>query len=327
VIGLAGGLVGVYPAAARKLNLNPAETRANLIAPVASWGYQLQRIDIPKIAASNVDLMVIDHAPDRVESVELLFRRAEIDALKVKPDGRRRIVLAYLSIGEAERYRFYWDDAWLDAGSRPSWLGADNPRWAGNYIVEYWQPAWQRMIFGQSDSYLDRIMEAGFDGVYLDRADVLEEFAKTRPAAEAEMIRFVSDLADHARRARPEFLVVLQNAEELVRRKDVRARIDAIAKESLYSNPDLLGAPAGGGTEAEERLASIEHLRLAKRNGRKVMVVEYTDDPEKARQARKEAGREGFLIHFAERTLSEMNERGPDQRTAADTHTLVRPIP
>ena len=34
--------------------------------------------------------------------------------MKIRPDGTRRVLLSYLSIGEAERYRFYsFGDAML----------------------------------------------------------------------------------------------------------------------------------------------------------------------------------------------------------------------
>ena len=297
------------PAKAREIS--PETKRARLMAGVQNWGYQLQKLNTTDLAASPFDLIVIDHAPDRVESVELTFRRAEIEALKVKPGGGRRLVLAYVSIGEAERYRFYWDDGWLEAGKRPTWLGADNPQWAGNYPVEFWNPDWQRLIYGASDSYLERVMEAGFDGVYLDRADVYQQFP-SHPTAEAEMADFVIAVADHVRSLKPDALVVMQNAEELLRRKPVRARVDAIAKESLYLNPEA-AAPA---TPADTR-DSISDLRLVRKAGHKVMVVEYTADATNAAAARKRAEADGFLIHFAERSLSKLNVRGPDQQVTA----------
>jgi cysteinyl-tRNA synthetase, unknown class len=289
-------------AAAKKAS--PAVERQRALDKIKSWGYQLQKIDTDRLETSPHDLLVIDHAPDRVESVELLFRRAEIAVLKVKPDGRRRLVLAYVSIGEAERYRFYWDDMWLEPATRPSWLGPVNPSWIGNYPVEYWQPEWQALMFGRSDSYVDRVLEAGFDGIYLDRADVHEEF-KSRPTARAEMARFITDLADHARSIKPNAIVVLQNAEDLMRRPDVRGKIDAVAKESLYFNADKSDEP----TPPEDVKAATGDLAIAQRAGRKVLVVEYTADPGKREIARKKAAADGFLLHFAERTLSSMTDQ------------------
>ena len=318
LVGIAAGvMMAVAPSLAFAKDLSPAQQRAQLMDGVKSWGYQLQRLDIPALAASPFDLLVIDHAPDRVESVELLFRRNELEPLKVKPNGSRRLLLAYVSIGEAERYRYYWDENWLAGSSCPSWLGPVNPQWVGNYPVEYWQPAWQSIIFGQTDSYLDRVLAAGFDGIYLDRADVYEQF-KDRPAAKAEMIAFLARLMDHARALKPDAVFVLQNAEELLREKGVRDRIDGAAKESLYFNADA----AASATPNEDRNSVKADLRIAKKAGRKVMVVEYLDDSAKGLAARKQAEKDGFLIHFAERTLSVLN----DSDLPRPASELLRPI-
>jgi cysteinyl-tRNA synthetase len=86
-------------------------------------------------------------------------------------------VLAYLSIGEAESYRYYWHREWdrlgdgvPDAGA-PAWLEGENPQWRGNYKVRYWDPGWRSILYGRSDAYLDGIISRGFDGVYLDLVD------------------------------------------------------------------------------------------------------------------------------------------------------------
>lgn len=90
----------------------------------------------------------------------------DIVSLKNKANGGSRLVIAYMSIGEAEDYRYYWDDPWR-VGS-PEWLEAENPDWEGNYKVRYWDEQWQSVIYGNEDACLDMIMDAGFDGVYLD---------------------------------------------------------------------------------------------------------------------------------------------------------------
>ena len=53
---------------------------------------------------------------------------------------------------------------------------AENPEWEGNYKVKYWMDDWQAIIFGSSSSYLDKILAAGFDGVYLDIIEAFEHF-------------------------------------------------------------------------------------------------------------------------------------------------------
>lgn len=83
-----------------------------------------------------------------------------------------------MSIGEAEDYRYYWQLEW-DINP-PSWIDKENPDWQGNYKVQYWNESWQNIIFGSDKSYLDKIIETGFDGVYLDIIDAFEYFENKR---------------------------------------------------------------------------------------------------------------------------------------------------
>ena len=99
---------------------------------------------------------------------------ADVAALQTKANGGRRLVLAYMSIGEAEDYRYYWQPGWR--AEAPSWLDAENPDFAGNYKVRYWDQAWQDVILNGPDAYLTRITAAGFDGVYLDLIDAFEYY-------------------------------------------------------------------------------------------------------------------------------------------------------
>ena len=104
----------------------------------------------------------------------LEFNSDEITRLRMKKNGGTRMVIAYMSIGEAEDYRYYWDKSWKCGN--PSWLDKENPKWKGNYKVKYWNPEWQTIIYGNDNSYLSRIINAGFDGVYLDIIDAFEYY-------------------------------------------------------------------------------------------------------------------------------------------------------
>jgi cysteinyl-tRNA synthetase len=104
---------------------------------------------------------------------------AEVASLQRRPDGRRRLVLAYMSVGEAEDYRYYWKPGF--SAAPPGWLEAKNPTWPGDYKVRYWDPAWRRLVYGGVDSYLDRILAAGFDGVALDVVDAYAYFEAKGP--------------------------------------------------------------------------------------------------------------------------------------------------
>jgi cysteinyl-tRNA synthetase len=119
---------------------------------------------------TDYDLVIMDafFADDQA------FTSSEIAALKQKKHGGSRMIVAYMSIGEAEGYRFYWQESWDFI--RPRWLDAENPEWEGNYKVKYWMPEWQEIMYGNDDSYLKKILDAGFDGVYLDIIDAYEYY-------------------------------------------------------------------------------------------------------------------------------------------------------
>ena len=79
-----------------------------------------------------------------------------------------------MSIGEAENYRYYWHIDWNL--SPPKWMSVENSDWKGNYKVKYWDQDWKDIIYGYTNSYLDKIVNKGFDGVYLDIIDAFEYF-------------------------------------------------------------------------------------------------------------------------------------------------------
>ncbi len=121
------------------------------------------------IRNTNYDVILIDafHEGD-------VLTTEDISDLKSKANGGTRLVIAYMSIGEAEDYRHYWLNEWKS--NPPSWLANENPNWPGNYKVRYWDPAWQEIIYGNDTSYLGNILDAGFNGVYLDIIDAFEYF-------------------------------------------------------------------------------------------------------------------------------------------------------
>ncbi len=98
----------------------------------------------------------------------------QIKDLKQKANGGKRLLICYMSIGEAENYRYYWQSHWK-VGT-PSFIEKEDPNWQGNFFVRYWNPEWQNIIFGNDNSYLKKILDAGFDGVYLDIIDAFEQF-------------------------------------------------------------------------------------------------------------------------------------------------------
>ncbi len=150
-------------------NITDISLAKNFLYLINSENYSEKNDFINTVNSTNYDVVLMD-----LYHNESAYTNEEILSLKTKKNGGSRLIIAYMSIGEAEDYRYYWDDSWK-TGS-PVWLDKENPNWKGNYEVRYWEQDWKDIIFGNNDSYLKKIIDAGFDGVYLDIIDGFENF-------------------------------------------------------------------------------------------------------------------------------------------------------
>lgn len=150
-------------------NITSLSEAKNFLYLINPENYALKSDFLNAIAQTNYDIIIID----------LFFNGSaltsgDISQLKTKNNGGSRLVIAYMSIGEAEDYRYYWQAGWHPGN--PEWLGKENPDWPGNYKVIYWHSDWQSIIYGNNSSYLKKIIDAEFDGVYLDLIDAFEYY-------------------------------------------------------------------------------------------------------------------------------------------------------
>jgi cysteinyl-tRNA synthetase len=270
--GVSGSAAGV---------VNPPETGSLPWRNVGSWAYWLDNPDLAQLGASRFDLLVIDPSADG--SPVRQFTAQQIGMLR-RAHPRRRVV-AYLSIGQAEAYRGYWQRTWRPGS--PDWLGARDCAWPANYWVKYWQPAWQALLL----RYLDAIIAAGFDGVYLDRVDAYQE--RYAAGHREDMVRLVTDLAHYARaRARggADFGIIVQNAEELARdHPDYPALVTGVAREEVYIQATDIP------TSRTERQQAQRYLDIFLRRGRLVLTVDYASRSELICAAYRLSQAKGYL--------------------------------
>jgi cysteinyl-tRNA synthetase len=150
-------------------NVTKITQAKNFLYLINSENFATKQDFIDAVSSTNYDMLIIDLFHN-----ETAYSSTEIARLKTKQNGGDRLVICYLSIGEAEDYRYYWQASWkID---KPDWLEPENPEWEGNYKVKYWITEWQDIIFGNDSSYLKMILDAGFDGAYLDIIDGFEYF-------------------------------------------------------------------------------------------------------------------------------------------------------
>lgn len=296
--------------AAKAPKIDPAVAEADrnkLVRAVTAFAYQLVDLNLDEAARSPFDMLIVDATTGRGSGGA--FTAADIERLKRKPDGGRRLVLSYLSIGEAEDYRPDYFTSEYMTEDAPDWLMNENPQWKGNRIIRFCKEGWQRTVLGDDDgrslynsiepSPLYRLVELGLDGVALDRVDVYGEVAKECPDARNRMVDFVARLAAHARKKNPRFLVLLHNAEELLTDKRMVSTIDVAVKEDLFYGADYSQSLNKEGLIR----ASLGYLAHAKAAGRPVFVVDYLKDRTRIADDRRRIEAQGFIPYFGPRKL------------------------
>lgn len=306
---VAAGAVALLVVAAAVI-LWPGPTDAQrALRQARVWDYQLQNANLDRFAGSAADVVVMDYATTGKDARP--YTTAEIERVRRRPDGGKRLVLAYFSIGEAEEYRPYWNAEWKTA--KPDWIVEENCRWPKNHIIKFWSNEWKDIIFRGKDAYLKRILAAGFDGVYLDRIDVYSDLEARFPQAKDGMLGFIRELSAAARAEKSDALIVAQNAEDLLEYWRYRRAIDGVAKE------DLFYGVSGSGVRNEKPMIddSVALLNKLSSSGKPVFVVEYLSTPELVDKARAEIKAAGMVGTYPTRALDGRDPLVPDA-TGAD---------
>lgn len=267
-------------------------------ASVNDYIIQLQRARVDRLADTAYDLVITDIAlsgssPDEVARLK--------DSV-----GGDKLVVAYMSIGQAATFQYYWQPAWSMTGDRPDWADSPDGTWAGDIWVHYWDPRWQSIIIDGQDSYLDRIIDMGFDGVLLDRVDAATYYEERgRETAYAEMVDFVMAIADHARERSPDFGVFTINGEDIPFRDPDDGYFDAVTGilvESLYYGYPRDHAPSPPDWTAI-READLAHWVDA---GKLVLTVDYSRVPEHIVDSFTRGRAQGYVPYVSDRGLSRL---------------------
>lgn len=267
----------------------------SILSDVRFWAYQLEGLDDPAaidaICNSHYDMIVMDQQRSLLGSED---HNTFSDVLRIRQSpnsrGGNKIVLCYIDIGQVESYRYYWRDSW-EKGN-PAWILEPDPDgWDDCYGVKFWDPQWKSVL----KDYLSRIMDDGFDGIYLDWLAIYESpaiqvlAAKENRDPRIEMINLISELSTFARNREDDFLFIAQNAPELGSYPAYISLFNAIAQEDIWF--DGSGDPDGGGAQGDMRVDSLDtqyyldQLQIWQLNHKPVFNVEYAQETQNVNTA------------------------------------------
>jgi cysteinyl-tRNA synthetase len=145
-------------------NITKVSEAKNYLYLISNKNFATKQNFLDSIKATNFDLIIIDSFFGNE-----LFTATEIESLKTKANGGKRMVISYISIGSAEKYRYYWQSDWKLKS--PNWLYKAYTDYEDEIWVKYWKKDWEEIIYGNDNSYMKKIINAGFDGAYLDNVE------------------------------------------------------------------------------------------------------------------------------------------------------------
>ena len=319
---------------------------------VKTWLYSFGDLSeystITRLANSDYDMLVLDYLPSVSGDEEYPMS----DVINTFHENGK-LVLAYLAIGDAEAYRTYWQQGW-EVGN-PKWIIAPDPGgWEDNYVVSYWDPGWQSLWLGKGlfikrGGYLREVLQAGFDGVYLDWVEgysddsVLAAAERDQVDPIEEMVTWVGRISDLVKKECKDCVVVAQNAAELVENDRYVSYIDALAQEHVWFDGGLEEGLQGDcplpRTEADAKTQEyydslspacqeeydldpygtlhysseeyLYYLNLAQLRGLPVFTVDYALEPENIAWVYQTARDMGFIPFVSNRDLDTFPEAVP----------------
>lgn len=235
---------------------------------INSWAYYLKNIDVDKAIRANADMIIIDR-----ETKNGTITKQHVQ--KLKDSGK--LVIAYLSLGEAEDYRSYWKDDWEP--NDPNWLGEQSKVWKGNYFVkDLLSQQWTNITNDQ----ITQVKQLGFDGILI--AGITQN---------QNADKFIERVSIFSKRDNSKFKVLIQNYNS----KEIVNIVDGIVREGLSYN--ILGV-VNKNTSTE-----IEKLKQFKQPNKDVFVVEFVTDAKKD-VAKKVLDDNGFIGFFGPLELNDI---------------------
>jgi cysteinyl-tRNA synthetase len=232
------------------------------LSGVKNWVYVIQDVETDQqreaLVGTHFDLYVLEPVVTNMgmRGFDIVGLIRDIKRYNMKSRDVEPIVLAYVDIGQAEEWRWYWKKGW--SVGHPGWIvGKDPDNWEGNYPVAYWDIRWERiMVYGDGGrSHVKEILKAGFDGIYMDWVEAFSDVSvinrvkidfnirsdetATQKAADL-MLDFIAKIRKRARTVNSDFLLVAQNASDLfeLNPKRYQELIDGIALEAIWYDGD-----------------------------------------------------------------------------------------
>ena len=304
---------------------------------ISTWMYQIQDLivgnNMDVLDDTDYDMLVVEPSTNFKDETYDITKL--VSELSEKPNGDKRLLIAYIDIGQAEDYRDYWKDDWVaptkdKKGSPDFMITIDPDGWSGNYPVAYWDKRWKD-IWLEDDGIIAKLATEGFDGIYLDWIEAYDdekvmEYAKNQNIdAKREMIDFIRELKAKGKEINPNFVVIAQNAQYLLdyAPDEYASIIDGIATEDTWFHgegdanwDDKNAGDLQGDDRYEDEFSTANRVKQSSKYLEldiPVFTVDYCISQENAKYVYSESRKNGFIPIVTRVSLSKLTETPPPE--------------
>jgi len=266
---------------------SPACSNIDRLEDVEKWAivldYDEDNHPIDREILQSFDMVVLD--PDNSPETATLKKNQPIR-------------ISYISVGEAENYRGYWDKI-----KDNPWVLDENPDWEGNFFVDVRDPEWRKLLI---EEVIPEIVNKGFQGLFLDTLDTAVYLEEKSAKKYAGSLEAMATLVGNIHQAFPKLMLLSNNGFEILEKiapylsglivEDINMMID-FEKDSYKSVPP------------EDRTYKIGILKPIMANyGLSVFNIDYVPQSNQKliRQVRRDSKRLGFKPYAAEANLADI---------------------
>ncbi|MFH0919156.1 MAG: endo alpha-1,4 polygalactosaminidase [Fibrobacterota bacterium] len=219
----------------------------------------------------------------------------EPDHAGVKPPAdAKTLYAAYLSIGEAEKFRWYWSEVERMDGV----VLYQNGNWKDDWFVDIRKAAWQDFLITR---VIPKIIDQGYRGLFFDTIDSPLFLEADDPRKFSGSADAVTAFVKRVRETFPDLILISNNGLAILNR--IAPYVNALTVESLnttfrFSDKQYLRTPSELRNQRLQWLANAaETLR-----GKPVLVIDYMapGQHDLADYSRTECARLGFIPFQAE---------------------------
>ena len=247
----------------------------------------------PRERVWGIEDYVVYYGKGKLEQLAT-FDLAIVQPLKLSAEDiaflheRGTLVVAYLSLGEAEPSRPWYSDGRVN----PRWLLRKNQDW-GSYAVDVRQQGWRQLMVELTGEFLDK----GFDGIFMDTVDTVDSYPETTSS--------MVDLIKTLRATYPDALLVQNRGFSVV--DDVAGAIDALMFEGLTGSYDFASESY---VYADNSFTAEQMVDLEKRTDLVILALDYADTPAMAYRAVEAAKNYGFVPAVSTIMLDDIPDYG-----------------